>query len=106
MSHPINGVETWIFSVLLFMVERVASDPLLLQGASEVTVMMSVLGKHFVSHCRMTSSDSLKREHCQHVSGQSAISGGQMWSGEPGQLQFSVQQHVLICLCFNSGLVV
>jgi hypothetical protein len=29
-----------------------------------------------------------------------------MWSGEPGQLQFSVQQHVLICLCFNSGLVV
>jgi hypothetical protein len=29
-----------------------------------------------------------------------------MWSGEPGQLQFRVQQHVLICLCFNSGLVV
>ena len=46
------------------------------------------------------------REHCQHVSGQSATSGGQMWSGQAGQLQFSVEQHVLICLCFNSGLVV
>jgi hypothetical protein len=67
LSHPINGVETWIFSVLLFMVERVASDPLLLQGASEVTVMMSALGKHFVSHCRMTSSDSWKRELLFHA---------------------------------------
>ena len=49
------------------MVERVASGPLLLQGASEVTVMMSALGKHFVSHCRMTSSDSLKRELLFHA---------------------------------------